>query len=302
MDDFKIDDNYEENGEVSEESSNSPVPIIIIIVISLVIGLLVFFVSNALFGRKVIPAEPPKDTEVSLTDENVKILYDYVTYGPKNVRSDKFLKEQSVNLNSFTNQEKFYYALQFAQVEDFTATGEVDENNLKIYRIPSNKIKNYMERFFGSKVTYATNSVITYPFSFRINNKNVGVMTYSVEKDGYNTVFTGLEEDVVSDKVVEPYYTKLVKAIKNGKDGSLELQEKVIYTDVQENNGVYTIGIYQDYQHTVLLETKQNLTAEQLKQNPITIDSYQEKASTVKYLFKLNNTIYYFDSSTITSG
>ena len=40
-----------------------------------------------------------------------------------------------------------------------------------------------MQRYFGNKVTYATNSVITYPFSFRINNQNVGVLTYSIEDD-----------------------------------------------------------------------------------------------------------------------
>ncbi len=304
--DFKIDDDFEEiedeeNESSSNKNSNNIIPIIIVVVISLVFGLTVFFISNALFGRKVIPPEQPVNTNVALTDDNVEILYDYVTYGVRNTRNDKFVKEQTVNINSFSNQEKFYYALQFAQVEDFVSTGEVNSQKQKIYTIQSSLIKNYMKRFFGSKVTYATNSVITYPFSFRINNQNVGVMTYSTEKDAYETVFTGLEDNIVSEEVVEPYYTKLVKATRIGIDGSLELEEKIIYTETTEENGVYTVKIYKDYQHTMLIETKQNLTKEQLQTNPISIDSYQDKASTITYVFKLDSTNYYFDSSTISN-
>ncbi len=302
--DFKIDEDFEENDEESStkgNNSNSIIPIIIVVVISLFFGFSVFFVSNALFGKKVIPPEEPKNTMVALTDDNVEILYDYVTYGVRNTRNDKFIKEQTVNMNSFSNQEKFYYALQFVQVEDFISTGEVNSQKQKIYTIQSSKIKSYMQRFFGSKVTYATNSVITYPFSFRINNQNVGVMTYIVDKDAYETVFTGLEDNIVSEEVVEPYYTKLTQATRIGKDGSLELQEKIIYTDSKEENGVYTINIYKDYQHTMLIETKQNLTKEQLQQNPISIDNYQEKAATITYVFKLDGTQYYFDSSSISN-
>ena len=302
--DFKIEDDFEDiEEEPSSENNNKSniFSIFIIIVVSLAFGLIVFFISNALFGRKVIPPEEPKNTTVSLTDENVKILYEYVTYGVRNTRNDKFIKEQSVDINSFSNQEKFYYALQFVQVEDFIPTGEVNSQNQKIYTIQGSKIKNYMQRFFGGRITYANNSVITYPFSFRINNQNVGVMTYSVDKDAYETVFTGLEEDIISDKVVEPFYSKLVQATRIGRDGSLELQEKVIYTDSKEENGTYTINIYKDYQHTMLIETKQNLTKEQLQQNPISIDNYQEKAATITYVFKLNSTQYYFDSSKISN-
>lgn len=294
--DFKIGDEIvEENQEPTKK--NNKISMIIIISLSIIVGLTVFFISNAIFGvKKVEPVDT--STNVRLTDENVQILYDYVTYGTKGIRNDKFIKESSVKKEDFNNYEKFYYALQFAQVEDFENTGKVNNENQKIYNISSAKIKTYMQRFFGNEVTYSTNSTITYPFSFRINNQNVGTLTYAIERKGFDTVFTGLEENEVKKDLVEPYYTKLTKATKKS-DGSLELIEKIIYTKLVPRDNVYDVYIYKDYQNTILLETKSNLTKEQLEANPISITDYLEKASTISYLFKLNSTNYYFYSSTI---
>ena len=41
---------------------------------------------NAFFGKKEVPVEVPADTKLSLSEENVQILYSYVTYGVKNKR------------------------------------------------------------------------------------------------------------------------------------------------------------------------------------------------------------------------
>ena len=76
--------------------------------------------------------------------------------------------------------------------------------------------------------------------------------------------------------------------------------EKVLYTELVNKGGnVYDVNIYKDYQHTMLLETKTNLTEEQLKENPIKFEDYGEKVTTINYLFKLSSTNYYFYSSTI---
>ena len=160
--DFKIGDELEETTEdgelVSKKSSNNILPIIIIAVVAIICGIVVFLVSNTLFGKKEIKPDPIKSVELSLQEENVKILYEYVTYGAGEERSEKFLKEKNVNISSFTNQEKFYFALQFAQVEDFEKTDRLDESKHKIYFIPSNIIQEYMERFFGPSITYTTNN------------------------------------------------------------------------------------------------------------------------------------------------
>lgn len=301
--DFKIEDNFDVNGS-SSKKSNSTLSIVIVIIVAILCGIIVFFISNSLFGKKAVPTTPPKNTDVSLTDSNVEILYDYVKNNLTGVRSDKFVREKNVTIDSFTNEEKFYYALQFCQVEDFVDSKQLNAENQPIYKISVNTIKKYMQRFFGGKVVFSTDSIITNTFYFKINGKNYATMTYNVADDSYDTVFTELKEPT-SGNVVEPFYTKLVKATRIGVDNSLELQEKVIYTVMQEVDGLYTIGIYKDFQHTILIEAKQNLTAEQLQANPINIENYLDKAATVKYTFKLNkisyynNTIYYFDNSII---
>jgi hypothetical protein len=299
MDEFKIGDDLDESGGRAKNNFNSKLPIIIVVVVSLLCGLCVFFVSNALFGKKT-ETVVPESTEMSIEDEDIQILYQYVTYGVKGTRNDKFIKDQSVKMEDFTNVEKFYYALQFAQAEDFTTTGQLDDENHKIYNISSAKIKTYMQRFFGPQVTYSTSSVITYPFSFRINGMNVGTLTYSSQRNGFDTVFTSFEDDEESDNVVEDYYTTLASATKKS-DNSIEINEKIIYTDYSvDDDGYYTIKIYKDYEKTMLLETKTNITADDLKENPIDISKYSEKAATITYVFKAN-TNYYFYSSTITN-
>lgn len=301
--DFKIEDEFEETTEdgesVSKKSSNNILPIIIIAVVAIICGLVVFLVSNTLFGKKEIKPDPIKSVELNLQEENVQILYEYVTYGAGEERNEKFIKEKNVNISSFTNQEKFYFALQFAQVEDFEKTDRIDESKHKIYFIPSNIVQEYMERFFGPSITYTTNNVITYPFSFSINDQNVGTLTYNEEEDGFDTVFDGEEEDMGDDDYVQPYYTELVKATKEP-DGSYVLTENIIYTSIEDNgDDTSTINIYKDYAHTELIETKPNQTEELLESHPIDIKDYSEKCSTITYTFKLNGNMLYFDNSVI---
>ena len=114
--DFKIGDSLEENG--SEKQNNRKIPLIIVIVLSIVIGLSVFFISNLIFGDKKKDNTPSVSTNIDLEDENVKILYDYVTYGVRNKRYEKFIKEQSVKLEDFNNYESVYKGI---------------ENNISIY-------------------------------------------------------------------------------------------------------------------------------------------------------------------------
>ena len=294
--DFKIGDDITEGNK----KNNSVVPIIIIVVMAIIIGLIVFFISNAIFGVKEPKEEAPVSTQLSITDENVKILYQYVTYGIKGERNTKFIKEKNVTIDSFTNEEKFYYALQFAKVEDFKVIDKEDEKNRKVYRLYHETVKEYMQRFFGGSVQYSSDISLVYPFSFRINGNNVGYIT-EVDEDGFDVVFDGLEEDIISSNIVEPYYSELVAAYKEP-DGTYRLEEKIIYTDVKEEEGIYTVNIYKDYEKTQLIETKENQTKEMLANNPINIENYKDNASTITYHFGLFDKMLYFDSSTITNA
>ena len=295
MDEFKIGDNVEEqNSEVvlNRLKKRRKKAIIIVIIVSILIGLTTFIVSNMIFNKE----EPPKEVDysVDVNDENVKILYQYVTYGTKGVRNDKFLKEDKVVLDSFTNEEKFFYALQFAQVEDFEYTGEVNDNKMKIYLMPENKLKKYMKLFFGPNVKYNSDITIAYPFTFRINGMNVGEMKYSDTKGGYETTFTAFQDDIKKEDITNDVKGELVKAYKDEKN-KMYLEEKVVYiTQTKDTDNTYKIDIYKDKDKSIMVDTKKVSDLDE----KIDLSKYNN-ATTIKYTFNLNGSVYYFESSEI---
>ncbi len=299
MNEFKIGDDIEENpGESKIRNSNSFIPIIIVIVVAILIGLTVFLVSNAILNpAKKEPADSSV-TKLDLKDENVEILYNYVTYGTNNTRYEKFIKEQNVTIDSFSNYDKFYYALMFVETSDIVDNNKTDEAGNKIFSIPESKIKTYMKRFFGPNINYSTDTEITYAFNFSSGGKNIATLTYDPTTQCFNIVFKDTSEKKETN-VVEPYYAKLTDASLTS-DGTLTLEEKIIYTDAKTNtDGTYNITIYKDYNHTEQIDIKQNYSQELLKTDPITVDDYSNKTSTITYTFKTYNNTYYFESSII---
>ena len=302
-DNFKIMDSFEEFDESDnskkrrKKRTNKTIAIVIVVVVSLLIGVLVFVGSNAIFNPSK-KKETPTSIQLDLKNENVDILYHYVTYGTRNKRNDKFIKNKSVTLKDFTNEEKLYYALQFAQPEDFVFSKKYNEKEQKIYNFSKIKLDDYIKRFFGDGVVYATDD-ITYPFSFRINDQNVGIMKYSTSKRAYETVFDGLQEDIKSTEKIEPYYAKLVSAEQN-LDNSITLKEKIIFTELEQVGETYMLTVYKDYDKTNIISRKQDITLEQLEKNPIKVDDYINICATIEYTFPVglsNN--YYFASSKI---
>ena len=295
MDEFKIGDNVEEQtAEVvtKKVKSKRKIAIIIVVFISLLIGITVFVVSNSIFNKEEPPVEI--DYSVDIKDDNVEILYQYVTYGTRGVRCDKFAKENSVTLDSFSNEEKFFYALQFAQVEDFEFTGEVTPEKKKIYLISDKKIKKYMQLFFGPNVKYKNDILISYPFSFRINGMNVGDMKYSENQAGFETTFTTLQENLKPEEIKNNVIGKLESA-RTDKDNKMYLKEKVVYTTTEQlEDGSYKVEIYKDYNKEIRLDQKTVTNVEE------DIDvSKLENTSYIEYTFALNGTTYYFESSKI---
>ena len=292
---FDIEEQSEENGS-SNNNNNSMFMWIIIITVSLVCGVTVFLITNALFGKEV-QTTPVVEEALPLTDENVQILYKYVTYGTGGKRNDKFLKESVVTLESFNNQEKFYYALQFAKKSDFQPTGEKNSKGEIIYNISEATIREYMQRFFGEKVAYSSKVSFSYMFPFKVSEKNVGIIS-TADVDGYDVVFSSLEGAPVS--LIEPYYGELVEAYREV-DGTVRLEEKVIYTRLEKNNDTYTVYIYKDPGQTKLIDTLTDQTEASLKKGPIDMTNYKDTGGTVIYHFGLYNTMLYFESSKIVS-
>ena len=303
--DFKISEDFqeEENQENNSKKDNSKLKLIIIIVIAVIAFLVVFLLLNGLFNPKT--KTKTTNTQVvtsekrSLTESNVKILYDYVTYSATGgTRYDIFVKNKKVTIDTFTEEEKYYYALQYVQVEDFEFTGQYDENKNKIYSISDRKIKKYMEYFFGKGVKYSTDITIKYPFTFSINDKNVGIMKYNDDTESFDTIFEKGTETKETN-IVEPYIGKLVEAYKEP-DGGYRLVEKVIYVSIkQQSDGKYEVIISKDYNHENIIESSVDQTEDDLKN--ITINKYINKAATITYNFKIKDTsnILYFYSSEI---
>lgn len=295
MDEFKIGDNVEEqNSEVvlNRLKKKRKIAIIIVVIVSILIGLTTFIVSNLIFNRKQ-PSEVI-DYSVDLKNENVQILYQYVTYGTKGLRNDKFAKEDKVVLDNFSNEEEFYYALQFAQVDDFEFTGEINAEKNKVYLITDRKIKKYMQLFFGPNVKYKNDLTISYPFSFRINGMNVGNMKYSENRGGFETTFTTFQADIKKEDITNNIEGELVKAYSDAKN-KLYLEEKVVYiTQTKNPDNTYKIDIYKDNNKTILVDTK---TVSNLEEK-IDLSKYNN-TTTIKYSFGLNGSVYYFESSEI---
>lgn len=301
---FKIGEDFvEEKNENNKKKDNGVLKLIIIVVVALIIFLLVFFILNSILNPKTktepVQTQTTTSQKVSLTNSNVKILYDYVKYSADGgVRYDIFVKNDKVTLGTFSEEEKYYYALQYVQVEDFSYTGKLDDNNNKIYTISNRKIKKYMEYFFGKGVKYSTDLTIKYPFTFSVNEKNVGIMKYNAETSSFDTIFIK-EDNVKEEYIVEPYLGKLVEAYKEA-DGGYKLVEKLIYVRVKkQDNGKYEVTISKDYNHNNIIESSIDQTEEDLKS--IKIDKYITKAATITYNFKIKETsnILYFYSSEI---
>lgn len=299
MKNMKIGDSVEEQTPELVRSrlrSQRTKAIIIVVVISLIIGLTTFLVSNSIFNKKE-PVEENNST-ISVDDENVKILYNYVTYGTKGQRNDKFVRNTPVNLSSFTNEEKFYYALKFADPDDLEFTGEVNEQKQKVYNISDRNLKKYMQQFFGPQVTYSDSIELSYPFTFTINSMNVGNIKYNPTRGGFDVVFTSFYDEEKEKPLVDDVYGELVDA-KEDQNGNIILQEKIIYTKLTKTaEGVYTLEVYKDGNYEILLERRTNQTEEQLSSTPIDISKYTN-TSIIEYTFATYNSTYYFQSSNI---
>ncbi len=295
--DFKISDDIEEVTPKKKKNMSNGMKMVIVIIVSLVAGVSVFLISNYFFGEKT---EAPITSEVvSLTDSNVQEAYSYVTYGPQGERYKKFVEEAGVSLESFTNDEKFMYAFMFSTKDDFITTGNKDENGLNIYSISNDTVNEYMQKFFGSTVTYDTNSEVKLVLDYSIDNSNMTTLKYDATSDSFLGTFTGVSEK--SNNLISPYIAALAKATKKT-DDTLELQERVVYTDlVKGTDNTYTLSIYKDFAKSSLLESVPNLTEESINQNTVNITNYYDKASIINYKFKKGEDGYYFVNSTITS-
>lgn len=305
MDEFRFSEVSEVNN--GKKKKGFDFKLIFIIIISIVVGLSVFFVSNALFGKKTTTTTTPsQEVSLDIDDNKVVTLYNYVTYGQLGTRNNKYISQKSVKLENFSNYEKFYYAMMLADKDDFKDTGKTDHTTgLKVYSISNDIVKKYMKQYFGEKVTYSTDSSITTTFGFSIDDKNTGTLNYDVERDAFLISFDSSKDTSVTNSTILPYYTELDSAT-NSDDG-IEIVEKIIYVTAIQQKDVngnpidkYDCLIYKDYNKTMLIGKKLGVSSESVKDDPITPSDYSNSSNVITYKFKKNyNGEYYFYSSEI---
>ena len=99
--DFRIGDDFQEGG--SKKNSGDTFKIIVIVVIAIIVGLLVFLVTNALFGSKPDPVPEVTTTTLKVDDSKVVNAYKMVTYGANGKRNE--IETEKSKIRSQTGRE-----------------------------------------------------------------------------------------------------------------------------------------------------------------------------------------------------
>ncbi len=294
--DFRIGDDIQEGG--TKKNRGDTFKIIVIVVVALIIGLLVFIVTNALFGKRPEPTPEVTTTTLKVTDEKVVNAYKLVSYGANGKRNELFIKNKEVHSEDFNELQKYYYAMQFSVKDDFTNSLEKDDKGKTIYTIPRNKVKNYMIKFFGPDVSYTEDTSIKLTVPFEIDGSNVLSMKYNQEKDVYDVIFDG-KDTYTNNNPVSPFYGEISEA-KETSNGVLEIKENIIFTKVSDKgNDTYDIGIYKDHGLSNEVEIINGVTKISLAETPIKVANYSGRCGVITYTFMKNGNSYYYVMSKI---
>ena len=321
MKDFSFNDSMEEENGYNNDPGEKKkiVKFLIIVVVAAIAGFSVYFITDALINgnRKTTVVTTAKDMEMDLNDEMIVYLYDNVTYSVNGVRNPKFFSSGSVTADSFTNEEKIYFALRYAVESDFidlstSSTGDMAEDEttekvLKTYSISNDKIREYVFNFFGDKVSYSTSTPVNIKVNFSKDGFNAGILKYDATSDSWKVQFDSVSEGG-PNMVINPYLYKIESAMREGKTNNIIIKEKVVFTAYKQytdeaGNLVdkFDCGIYKDFAKTSVIEQKTGVVENQLTM--LGIENYKENASTVTYtFFKDENDEYHFLSSQISSN
>lgn len=267
-------------------------------ILAVVFACLVGFLIYALL--KFALDKGPNETEININSSDIRALYGYVTYGNNGVRNTKFVYNEMIDSNSFNNDEKFYYALQFASPNDFIYDENYNKKNNtgadRIYLLSDAKIKQYMHNFFGDNVIYSSNDYSgDYHFLYKVGKNNVGNMKYNPTQGAFDVVFKKYENDDFKP-ALKDYYTSLYQAVRLD-DGAIKLREKVVYlSDEESGENKRTVFIYKDKGHQELLGQIPNVTEDVYNYGTIDFSTIPPSYY-IEYTFGLNGVNYYFKSS-----
>lgn len=268
--------------EIKQKSTKSS-PFVIFVIIFLIlanIGAISFIVYDKKLYKDVVEyfqesnkkEVEEKETELSLTSEEVSTLYSYLQ-----PLSKKFAMSSSVMASEFNQEEIKAMGLSLLKEEDF----EVIDDEQKKYQLKSKSLRDSVNKILGDKISVENQNMET-PYYQKYSKVLVGDVTLNYEDscDCYYAIFKDVEEMNSA-----PFYKKLVKAVKV--DDKIILTEKVIYTLQEEEK----IQIYSNWQLSNLIEEVNDDSKQ------IDIDNYLSVASEIIYTFKYQDNSYRFLSS-----
>ncbi len=296
------DDNYVVDGEnyapVRPEDKKTskgrfPVKKVIIIVCAIIFGVVVYFVSDMIFNGSSRDTNdtPNLATTLSVDDPEVESLYEMVTYGRDDSTLNKYLKEPFVRAEDFSNYEKFYYSFSGLVNRDLE---EVEDGT---YAISESTVDQLMQDYFGDDISYLKRGEIPIVLSSSLDQGNTLLLSYQGEDVGFTTSISTTEE--VQSRVIPVYMSELESATRDG-DGVITLTERVIYLTSEQTGNSISYRIYRDYDHTMLLDSRENVSLSDYQNNPISIDDYMNTGNVVTYQFQQNDDgNYYFYQSSI---
>ncbi len=302
------DDNYIVDGENyapprpsqddNKKSNRSQmIKIAVLVVIVIVLGLSVYFISSLFFkgNHKNEPSVGISDT-LSIDDPKVEDIYDLVTYGRDSNTLNKYLKEQFVTLKDFSNYEKFYYALSLLKEKELQEIKSSDTTVQKQYYIDDIDMGQLMKSYFGDKVEYLKQGTLPIILSPGFDVGNTLSLTYNINKERYETTLA--KTDATPARFIPVAFYGLESATRSD-DGMITLVERVVYITSSVNNNLVSYQVYRDYNHTMLIDSQDNIPVEKYQENPLSIEDYMQSGNIITYKFKETNGEYYFYQSKI---
>ncbi len=293
--DEKDDKNDEpQDNNTFEDNSNKATKkftTMVVVGAAILCGIIVFVTFYIIFNPR---AKKEVNKKLNIESKEVQELYSMVTYGMTGVRYEKYIKEPVVQLENFTNYDKFYYALSYAELKDFQE-GETSNNNEKEYTLSSDKVEQFMRNYFGDEVTYDKKSTLIYSFLKITETNNKGTLNYDSNTKKYSIRFTSKANKITQALTAKKYFSELVSATQVTED-EIELKEFIIYCRCYENpSKTITCDLFKDYEQSIKIGTRPAVSFD-------TVINYEDypKHSTIIYRFKKNSEgNYSFKSSRI---
>ena len=191
-------------------------------------------------------------------------------------------------------------------VDTDTSDGSTTIQKIKEYSLSNDRIRVAMEDFFGSEISYNYDVEIPIAMNVSINKKNAGNLRYDATSDSFLIKFDRTSDLSAEDSPIKPCYGQVVSAMKFADTKNIVLKEKIIFTQSkvvyeaknEEEENKYNYTVCGDYACKEVLAEKKNVTKSQYYNDPIELDDYEDKATTITYtFFKDSNNEYHFLSS-----